>query len=113
MDKIFGSFHVSRQAQLVLLFPKNPGRHWINVKALHVAADAIRLKQGRTTTHEGICDDSAGKVICLEKALGERLTAKFRENQAAEEGAGTTCEPLVHSNDGSVVLLYLLFFECH
>ena len=69
------------------------------------------IRQRRAAAHEGVGDNPAGKVVRAEEGLRQRSIAKLCQHQATEKRARPPGEPLVDSDDGSVVLLDPLLFQ--
>ena len=94
------------------LLPHDPSSHGIDVEPLHVATDAVGLEKRGTTAHEGICHRAPGKSFASKKSPPADV-AEFRKDQASEQRAGPTREPLVNCDNRPVVLLDLFLLECH
>jgi len=99
--------------QLPDLLTDNPGRHRVDVEPFDIAADAVRLDQGRAAAHEGIGDLEAGETVRSEERLSKPILAVLRQEKAAKESARPTREPLVDRDDRPVILLDLLLAERH
>ena len=90
-----------------------PGRHRIDVEALHIASDTVRLDQRGAAAHERIRDPDPPKVVRPEEQVLQPALAEFRKDQAAEQGPRTAGEPFVDADDRAVALLDLLLPERH
>ena len=73
-----------------------------------IAAESIRLDQGRAAAHERVGDAPAEQVIAGKERVLQWAGSELGEQEAAEQRAGTARKPLVHPDDRTVVLLYLL-----
>jgi hypothetical protein len=106
-----GCLAVDAKIKVLDLFADDPRRHRVDIESEHVAADAVSLQEGGAAAHEGIGDNSLGKIVCDKIALGKRTLGELGEYQAAEEGAGAAGKPFMDGDDRSVILLDLLLLE--
>jgi hypothetical protein len=70
------------------LLAHNPGRHGIDVEVEDVAADAVRLKQRRATSHERIVQALAWEIVGTEKISRSGVVPNSRKYEP--RAAGTT-----------------------
>jgi hypothetical protein len=104
---------VSGKLEMFDLLAHNPGGHGIDVEAEHVATDAVGFKQRGAAAHEGVTHTLARKIVGAENNVAQRLSPEFCQGEAPKESAGTPGEPFVHGDDRAVILLDLLFAQCH
>jgi len=74
-DRI-GRVPVVAKVEMANFLPDDPESHGIDVPTRHVTAQAIRLDEWRTTTHERVGDLETGEVVRLVITLGERRRAR-------------------------------------
>ena len=113
VDERIGGLLVGREVDRLDLLADDPGRHRIDVEAIHVASDAIRLDERRPASHERVGDTQPGKVVGSKEEVVQATLAELGEHEAAEQGARAACEPLVDTDDRAVVLLDLLLSKRH
>ena len=104
-----GRLTVSRQIEMFDFPVDDPPGHGVDVIAQDVAAHPIGLNERGAAPHEGIGDGDTWKIVGGVEGLAERAVAVLGQNQPPEQCSRAPGEPLVHGNDGPVVLLDLLF----
>ena len=113
VDERTGGPLVDRQVDMFDLLADNPGRHRVDVESIHVASDAVRLKERRSPSHERIGNPQSRKVVRSEELILQAALTELREQEATKQGSGTASEPLVNADDRAIVLLDLLLAERH
>src|SRR5882724_1120473 len=104
-------FLIGVKIQMLDFLAHNPGGHWIDVKADHVAAYPIGFKERDAATHEGISDNFARERIGFVERGLQRLAPELRQRQAAEKSTRSPREPLVDGDYRPIVLLNLLLSQ--
>ena len=113
VDEGVGGSSVGRYVEVLDLLADDPGRHRVDIEALHVASDPVCLDQRRPPAHERVCDLDSRKVVRFEIYVCQPAIPEFRQDEAAKQGSWSAGKPLVNADDGAVVLLDLLFPERH
>ncbi len=106
-----GGAVIGGQIEVGEFLPHDPGGHGVDVEPLAVAAQAVGLDQRRSAAHEGVSDLPTREGVGLVEDLPQRVVTELGQGQGAEQGSRPAREPLVHGDDGPVVLLNLLFLE--
>lgn len=102
---------IRRYVEMLDLLANDPGRHRVDVEPVHVASEPIGFDQRRSSAHERICDPTAGEVVGSKERVLQGTVPELGEDQTAKQRARTPREPLVHADDGAIVLLDLLLPE--
>jgi hypothetical protein len=113
LDERTGRPAIVVQIQMLDLLSNDPRCHGIDIETLHITSDPVCLEQRGPAAHEWVDDQSPREVICLEENLSEWLIGKLRKDEPPEQRARPASEPLMNRDDGTIVLLNLLFLERH
>ncbi len=93
------------------LLPHDPVPHGVDVITDHVAAKTVGFKERGASAHERIEDGKAGKIVGRIKRVPERFVYEFRKDQPAKQRPRPPRKPLMHGDNGTIVLLNLLLAQ--
>ena len=112
-DEVLRRLPIAWKVDVLDFFADDPSRHRIDVEALHVTTDSVRLDEGRPSAHEGVRDTSAREIVGAEERFFKRVVAELCQDQSAKQGARASSEPFVDAYDRTIILLDLFFSERH
>ena len=106
-----GCSPIGHKVEVLDLLPDDPPRHRVDVPTSDVAPEPVGFDERCPPTHERIGHALARKRVRPEEQLSDGCLAELGEKKAPEERTGPPGEPLVHGDDRTVILLYLLFAQ--